>query len=59
VLQRLDLATAAMVTLVVGRDCDEATSEAIAERVCRETPHVDVEVIHGDQGTYPLFLAVE
>ncbi|GAA3530664.1 dihydroxyacetone kinase [Aeromicrobium flavum] len=59
VLQRLDLATAEMVTLVVGRDCDEATSEAIAERVCRESPHVDVEVIHGDQSTYPLFLAVE
>lgn len=59
VLQRLDLATAEMVTLVTGRDCDPATSERIAARVQQEAPHVDVETIDGDQGTYPLFLAVE
>ena len=59
VLQRLDLATAEMVTLVTGRDCDASTSEKIAARVQQEAPHVDVETIEGDQDTYPLFLAVE
>jgi len=59
VLQRLDLPTAEIVTLVVGRDCREGTPELICERLRHEAPHVDVEVLEGDQETYPLFLAVE
>lgn len=59
VLQRLDLATAELVTLVVGRGSEAGTSDAIAERLRHEAPHVDVEVLEGDQDTYPLFLAVE
>ncbi|MBC9225585.1 DAK2 domain-containing protein [Aeromicrobium sp. 636] len=59
ILQRLDLATAEMVTLVLGRDCEPQVSDELAARVRRDAPHVDVEVLEGDQGTYSLFLAVE
>jgi hypothetical protein len=59
VLQRLDLATAEIVTLVVGRGGDRASRELIAERLRHEAPHVDVDVLDGDQDTYTLFLAVE
>jgi len=59
VLHRLDLATAELVTLVVGRGCRPETAERLAERLRHESPHVDVEVLTGDQDTYTLFLAVE
>ncbi len=59
VLQRLDLTNAEIVTLVMGRDGDDATADEIADRVRRESPHVDVEVLRGDQDTYSFFLAVE
>lgn len=59
VLQRLDLATAELVTLVIGRGGQPDTAERLAERLRHESPHVDVEVHVGDQDTYTLFLAVE
>ncbi len=59
VLQRLDLATAEIVTLVVGRDSDVTTTEKITEAVRQDAPHVDVEVLEGDQEIYTLFVAVE
>lgn len=59
VLRRLDLATAEIVTLVVGRDSEPATTTQIAHALREESPHVDVEVLEGDQETYSLFLAVE
>lgn len=59
VLRRLDLASAEMVTLVAGHDCDPETTEKLADRVHQDSPHVDVEIIEGDQDTYSLFLAVE
>lgn len=59
VLQRLDLATAEIVTLVLGRGAEPGAGERIAERLRHEAPHVDVELLDGDQDTYTLFLAVE
>lgn len=59
VLHRLDLATAEIVTLVTGRDLPEGVTDELTERLRLDAPHVDVEVIDGDQETYPMFLAVE
>lgn len=59
VLRRLDLATAEIVTLVPGRAADPASTAKITEALRQEAPHVDVEVLRGDQDTYTLFLAVE
>lgn len=59
VLRRLDLATAEIVTLVVGDTCDKATADDLADRLGRENVHVEVDVLHGGQPTYGLFLAVE
>ncbi|HPU12204.1 MAG TPA: DAK2 domain-containing protein [Aeromicrobium sp.] len=59
VLQRLDLATAELVTMVVGRDGSVADCEEVSKLVAKVTPHVDFEILEGGQDTYRLFLAVE
>ena len=59
VLERLDLATAELVTMVVGRDGSVADCEEISKLVAKVSPHVDFEILQGGQDTYPLFLAVE
>ena len=59
VLQRLVSAGGELLTLVRGIDADDDLLFDLTARVRRRFPTVDVEVVEGGQGRYPLLLGLE
>ena len=59
VLERLLSAGGELVTLLVGADADPALAPAVAARLGRDRPEVEVVVLDGGQPVYPLLIGVE
>ena len=48
-----------LLTVIVGADADESTTERIVEWMAEHHADVDVEVHHGDQPLYPYYFGLE
>lgn len=59
VYEQLDIASAEIVSMIVGADTTEEAVTEITRRIAEAAPHADIEVHRGDQSKYLLFLAVE
>jgi dihydroxyacetone kinase-like predicted kinase len=59
VLQRLASAGGELLTLVRGIDADDDLLSDLAARVPERFPTIEVEVVDGGQGRYPLLLGLE
>ncbi|MFT4298877.1 MAG: Dak phosphatase, partial [Aeromicrobium sp.] len=59
VVERLLTPSAELVTVVSGQGAEDDLAQRLAGHISRTRPDVDVEVYHGGQENYALFLAVE
>ena len=48
-----------LITILYGADTDEATAQALAERLQARFPSVEINVINGGQPVYYFLAAVE
>jgi len=58
-LERIDAATASILTLYFGKDADENEAEQISERMHQEYPEMKIGVVNGGQPNYTYIISLE
>jgi len=58
-LERIDAATASILTLYFGKDADENEAEQISERIHQEYPEMKIGVVNGGQPNYTYIISLE